>query len=220
MVDMRLISRLLAILLALSFTRNAFAQPVNRQTCGVAPGHNLVVFVGRKVDVRAAASDAPAGLILLDNKFHARYRVLEVLCGDLDSGEVAFDVYDHYGSPAFAAFETVLLFLSRDGDRFFHQKYQYRDVYLTVDGSWAGCGDPYALDAGVQRRSARAQSLTFKDSVSFSVHGLSEREVQQRFPATFFDRRGDRVVCRAGVTLGTIFAIKRDGVLKARGLFR
>ena len=158
--------------------------------------------------------------MLLDNAFRARYRVLQVFCGDLTRPEIRFDVYDHYGTPPFAQFETVLLFVSRDSGRFVQQKYQFAPVFETTDGSWAGCGDPYWFEPKVHRRQFQAKPVAFKRPPEFSVKQLSENEIRDRYPPAFFTRRNDVVVCRAGATVAEIFWIKRNGVLKARGLFR
>lgn len=216
-MTVRPIAVLCAMLLA---ARPALSQAIDRTTCGVVPGENLVVFVGKKLDVQPFTPELGPDEISLDLAFRARYQVLHVLCGDLQTREVEFEVYDHYGTPRFAQFETVLLFLSRADGQFYHQKYQYSDVYETTDGSWAGCGDPYKLEPEVHRGSIRAIPITHKHPVTFSVRGLSEEEIRRRYPADFFQRQDSTVVCRAGARLSDLFAVKRAGVLKARGLFQ
>ena len=214
-------TRLISIVLAVTATaRGTPAQAVDAKTCGAAPGQNLVVFVGRKISVRPFQPPAEPGTVLLDDAFRARYRVLRVFCGELTSPEIEFEAYDHYGTPAFADFETVLLFVSREGRRFVHQKYQFANVYETTDGSWAGCGDPYQYEPDVHRGRVEAKPRHFKRPVTFSVAGRSEREIRARYPSKFFVRRGKTAICKAGASLEEIFAVKRNGVLKARGLFR
>jgi hypothetical protein len=73
------------------------------------PGANLFAFVGRKIDLRKVNDVPKANVLLLDSHFVARYRVLEIVYGNSPGPEVTFDVYDHYGTPAFAKFETALL---------------------------------------------------------------------------------------------------------------
>ena len=206
-----------AMLLA---ARPALSQPIERATCGVAPDENLVVFVGKKLDVRRFTPELGPDEVSLDLAFRARYQVLHVLCGDLQTTQVEFEAHDHYGTPRFTQFETVLLFLSRADGRLYHQKYQYSDVYETTDGSWAGCGDPYKLEPEVHRGTIRASPITFRRPVTFSVRGLSEEEIRRRYPPNFFQRQDSIVICHAGPSLLDLFAVKRAGVLKARGLFR
>src|SRR5689334_5817576 len=121
-----MIARSLCVALGLTCATQVMpAQDMDTKTCGVVPGQNLVVFIGEKLSVRPFQPAVKGGAILLDNAFRARYRVLQVLCGELRSPEIEFDVYDHYGAPPFAVFETVLLFVSRDSGRFVQQKYQF-----------------------------------------------------------------------------------------------
>ncbi len=189
--------------------------------CGDAPGVGLIVFVGRRVEVRpAGAAVPPLQHFLLDQRFQATYDVLEVLCGGYTAPRIAFDVYDHYGTPAFAAFETVLLYVSRQEGRLVHEKYLYDPVYQTADGGWAGCGDPYALETWAPSEVVHAVPTQFKDDVSFSIRGLTDEEISQRYPPQYFARHGDRVTCVAGARVADLFTVKRLGPLTARGVFR
>ena len=216
-----MLNRFLTIGFALAATAGLMpAQVVDRKTCGVVPGENLVVFVGRKLSVRQFQPTVAPGTFLMDNAFRARYQVLQVFCGELRSPQIEFEAYDHYGTPTFAEFETVVLFVSREDGRFVHQKYLYANVYETTDGSWAGCGDPYQFESDVHRGRIQAKPVQFKRPVTFSVVGLSEKEIRARYSPKFFTRRGDSVICKAGATLAEIFAVNRNGVLKARELFR
>ena len=216
-VTLRSLAVLFAMLLA---PWPALAQAIDRATCGVVPNQNLIVFVGKKLDVQPFTPELPPGSISMDYAFRARYRVLDVVCGDVPTPEVEFEAYDHYGTPAFSQFETVLLFLLRADGRLFHEKYQYSDVYETADGSWAGCGDPYKLEPDMHRGAIRPRPVTFKRLVTFSIRELSEQDIRKWYPADLFQRQDSVVVCRAGASLSDLFAVKRAGVLKARGLFR
>ena len=187
-------------------------------SCGTAPGHELAIFVGRKRDVQRIQPEVPVGSILMDEVFRARYQVLQVLCGDLAAPEVEFEVADHYGRPAFEAYPTVLLFLSREGKEWYHEKYQYFDVYESTEGGWASCGDPYRFGDAMGRITARP--VSFKEELSFPIGDLTEEQIRTRYPPAFYARQGDRVVCRAGSPVTDLVAVKREGFLKARGLFR
>lgn len=203
------------------FGIQAGSQSLDSATCGVKPGENLIVFVGRRIQLREITKPRmEANGWQMDYQFRATYEVLDLVCGRYDSEQIRFDVYDHYGEPYFAQFETVLLFVSRYDGRLVHQKYQFSDVYRTADGSWAGCGDPYKYEPEVHRGPIRARPMRYESDVTFSVSGLSEAEIRERYPSDYFSRRGDIVICQAGATLTDLFAVKRDGVLRARGLFK
>jgi hypothetical protein len=188
--------------------------------CGEQPTETLFVFVGRKISLRPVGVEVPPGQpFILDEKYLGEYEVLRVLCGVHPSDHIEFEVYDHYGVPAFAEFATVLLYVSRYNGRLVHEKYLYNPVYETKDGGWAGCGDPYALDH-VHRGHIRALQVSFKAEVSFPIANVTESEGSERYPAAYFARRGDRFFCMAGASIDSLFAIKRDGYLRARGIFR
>jgi hypothetical protein len=197
------------------------AQSPAAPSCGDQPGVGLIAFVGRLVDLRPAGTAvAPGQPMIVDQKFLAKYQVLHVICGAYGSPQIEFDVYDHYGTPAFAGFETVLLFVSRLNGRLVHEKYVYEPVYETEDGTWAGCGDPYALETWAPSEDVHAMPIRFKKEVSFPIANMTEEQIGEQYPPQYFTRRRDRVVCTAGTGIAELFKVKRSGVLTARGLFK
>ena len=117
------------LLIGLLAGSSTVAQSPAVPTCGDQPGVGLIVFVGRRIDLRPAGTAVPPlQPFLLDQKFVARYEVLQVICGAFASPRIEFDVYDHYGTPAFAAFETVLLYVSQQNGRMVQEKYVYQPV--------------------------------------------------------------------------------------------
>jgi hypothetical protein len=194
--------------------------PQLRSRCGEQPRETLFVFVGRRVAVQPVGTEMPPRQpFIRDSKYLARYDILRVVCGTHPPGRIEFDVYDHYGKPAFSHFETVLLYVGRFEGRWVHAKYLYDPAYETADGDWAGCGDPYALDEP-HRGELKAEPIRFKSEVSFPVDGLTETQINERYPPAYFGRRGDRVVCKAGARIAALFTIKRDGFLRAREVFK
>jgi hypothetical protein len=210
-----------ALLLAFISGSVACAQSAGTpKRCGEDPADTLLVFVGRRINVQPAGDETPPGQpFLLDSKWRASYQILRILCGTYPADRIEFDVYDHYGTPAFAEFETVLLYVSRYQGRLVHEKYMYNPVWETADGEWAGCGDPYALD-DAHRGQIRAVPIRFKREVSFPLANLTEPQIQERYPSEYFVRQGNRAVCRAGTGVQDLFTIKRDGFLRARGIFQ
>lgn len=193
--------------------------------CGSVDGDGLFVFVGEKIAVTEVPPppDPPASgrlVIRLDQQFHARYRVLDRICGAFKGDVIEFDAFDHWGYPRFAMYETVLLYVSRYGDRYYHQKYQFNDVYKTRSGAWASCGDPYRRESKRYRGNIQAVPLEFEEPLLYSVAGLTEKQIAERFPSEYFTREGDVVACKAGATADVLYSIKRLGVLKAREQLR
>ena len=182
--------------------------------------NNLLVFVGERIEIKQVANTPPPAVIALDLKFEARYKVLTVIFGAYTGSEIDFAVFDHYGRPAFANYETVVLYVSRYDGQLIHQKYQFNPVYRTADGRWAGCGDPYQHEPEVHRGPLRARPIDFRPEVAFSVSGLPSAEIKKRYPSEYFSRNGDVVKCTAGAYAEELFEAKRNGVLKARGVFK
>ena len=181
---------------------------------------NLLVFVGERIEVRQVANTPPPGVLALDLKFEARYKVRAVIFGAYTEDDIRFSAFDHYGRPAFANYETVMLYVSRYDGQLFHQKYQFNPVYRTADDRWAGCGDPYQHEPEVHRGALRARPIDFQPEVAFSVSGLALDVVKTRYPSEYFVRSGDVMKCIAGAYAEQLFQIKRNGVLKARGVFK
>jgi hypothetical protein len=177
---------------------------------------NLVAFVGRKISV-----EKMPGLYGLDLKFKARYQVLQVVYGQYSASDIEFIAFDHYGRAAFAKYDTALLYvvLRRSWllqPHYFHEKYQYQPVYATEDGRWAGCGDPYKLDEPLGER-IHPQSMAYKP---IDISGTPIATLEEQYPKALFDYRKDAVVCRKGVFLEDLFKIKREGILRVRGIFK
>src|SRR5215471_185503 len=63
---------------------------------------DLIVFVGERLSVTAQPIEPDS----MDEKFEARYRVLKLVFGRYQASEITFTVYDHYGSPPFAKYDT------------------------------------------------------------------------------------------------------------------
>jgi hypothetical protein len=132
--------KLLAILLFLS---------INTQLCfAQSRRDSLFVFVGERISVeqfspkRALEEALPPvktdNLIFMDAAFHAKYKVIQNVYNNYGKDTIAFDAFDHFGMPLFAQYKYVLLFVSlgKNG-KFYHEKYQYYNVYPTADNRWA-----------------------------------------------------------------------------------
>ena len=180
------------------------------QPCMENPGHGkLLVFVGKKITVNNIPSEG------MDAKFIAKYEVLERVCGEYRKDTIEFTVFDHYGIPGFSKTENALLFVVEYEGKFFHEKYQYFDVYKTKDGRWAS---PNAW------RESSADSLAphkidLEKQISFDLVGLKKQDIVRNFPQPFYRISNGRAIVEYGNYVEQLFHLKKSGVLKARGLF-
>lgn len=179
--------------------------------------HRLVVFVGERVSVESFDPVLPPNTISLDLAFQAHYRVLAQLQGPTLGQDVRFEVYDHYGRPAFSQFPRVLLFLHPlPNGGWVHAKYQFALAFRTRQGGWAGCGSPYDHEPEVHRRPYKPRPLDLADDAAISVRHLRRDQLNRWFPAADFERKGHTVRCRRGGPIADWVKAKEEGVLAAR----
>lgn len=188
----------------------------------------LLVFVGEKISLEdvtqeeeARARQAAPGkqLIFMDGIFRARYRVKYVVHGRYDGEIIEFRVADHYGEPAFSSYDTVMLFVSKGQEGFYHQKYQYYPVFRTSAGGWAGCGPVGVTDAEERQGIVVPHRIDFAADAYFDLRKLNWRLGRKDFASDHFTFERGRARCRLGNTPEELFEVKRRTVLKARGLF-
>ncbi len=185
-----------------------------------ANGENLLAFIGQKLSMSKQEEPKCNNCIIMDSHYIATYQVLERVFGNYSPDVISFDVYDHYGVPAFSKYDTVLLFVSRRVDGTWkHEKYQYFALYRATDGQLYGCGDPYR---GVPDpdRTVHARPIRFVEPVSHSLEGLDRQRIEQLYPAEYFERRGGRAHCVLGTSVNDLFKAKKETVLTARGIFK
>lgn len=198
-----------ALILGLSTTRTPAQQP-----------GKLIVFVGEKIASSAlAASDS----MLLDHGARFRYRILTKIYGDYTRDTIEFKAFDHYGAPPFSSYEHVLLFVTQYGEEFYHEKYQYFDVYKTKDGSWASPGDPYRFDSNTNviqsRKKYFVRPVKFELKNGHLKNVVNIAQLSLTFNEPYFKMIGDNATAYFGTDVIDLFQLKREGVLKARGFF-
>lgn len=158
---------------------------------------DLIVFVGKLLSVtKREPRPSQREMILFDKEFKARFEVLHVVFGSYKPKKIAFTVYDHYGEPQFAHYDTVLMFVSRYEGKFYHEKYLFFPVYATADGRWASCGNP--------------------DQWETSAYYGKLRPVPIKFAGKVVDKATKRP-CIEGNYVEDLLPLEQNGVLKARG---
>lgn len=184
--------------------------------------NKLFVFVGEKIEVVPFEPETEEGEVLMDASFKAKYRVIQNVYGNYDKDVIEFEAYDHYGIPPFSKYKNALLFVSEYEGKLYHEKYQYFDVYKTKDNRWASCGDPYRFD-GYHRKNIEVANLEFEEPLIFDLDEYKKDYrpdyVKDFFKFPYFKITGNKAECLKGVFVEDLFKIKKEGVLKARGLF-
>jgi hypothetical protein len=159
--------------------------------------------------------------IIFDGRYVAKYKVLKLVYGSYKADTIEFIAFDHYGEPAFSKFKTVLLFVSIKDGKFYHEKYQYFDVYKTVGGRWANPGDPYKPDGfgDYHRKIIKPQFVKFKEKAYYDISKYDEERINKFFPKKYFKIINQKAYPFMGTYIEDLFTVKKEGVLKARGIF-
>jgi hypothetical protein len=180
--------------------------------------NRLIAFVGEKIAVNLLPHEDGS----MDAGFSATYKILLRVYGNYSKDTITFTAYDHYGWPGFSHYKNVLLFVSEYEGKYYHQKYQFFDVYKTQNGRWASSyksdeyGHSYNKDTVV-----RPVVIDFAEKVIYPTKVKEEdgTEYLISYPEPYYKTTGDSAVAIYGNYLEDLFELKRRGVLKARGLF-
>jgi hypothetical protein len=216
---MRAITKFLPVA-AFACALTAFCSISSAGENDTANGERLLAFIGQKLQLSKQEKPKCDNCIIFDSHYVATYKVLEKVHGNFSDDVITFDVYDHYGIPAFSKFDNVLLFISRrDNGTWEHEKYQYYDLYRSTDGQWYGCGDPYrsVRDA---RRTVHARPVQFVEPVSYPLDDLDQAQIERFYPAEYFEVREGRAYCLLGTSVNDLFQAKKETVLTARRIFK
>lgn len=193
---------------------------------------SLLVFVGEKIEVKNLPETSTTDTLIngqdtvisvstsMDSRFIAKYKILQLLNGAFKHDTIQFIVYDHYGEPAFSKFTTVLLFVSYNKGQLYHEKYQYFDLYLTTDNTWASpyssadYNHPYKNDITV-----KPEKISFKDEVSFSVTNIATDVITTWYPKPYYTFKNGKAIAVYGNYVNDLFKLKQQTILKARGIY-
>lgn len=195
---------------------------------------SLIVFIGEKISVTYTPTEYPVDTIIkgkdttyrkqfpviMDNKYIAKYKILQLVHGTYQQDTIRFTVFDHYGIPAFSKCPTVLLFLSYYNGELYHEKYQYFDLYMTSGGRWASpypAGDynhPYKDSITV-----KPEKIPFAKEVSFPLNGLTSKQVETMYPAPYYEIKDGKALAIYGNYADDLFKLKQQTILKARGIY-
>ena len=178
--------------------------------------NTLFVFVGEKIDFRQMPDEKGD----FDNRFIAKYKVLQSIYGNYLKDTIEFKVYDHYGIPPFINDRYVMLFVSESKGKYYQEKYQYFDLHKTRNGRWASPHSTYDYEHYFNRNTdVKPQKMDFVEEVSYNIKGRDMEEMKAGYPEPYYKIVGDKAIAVYGNYIPELFKLKKDGVLKARKLF-
>ncbi len=178
--------------------------------------NTLFVFVGEKIDVK----ELPPNEGSWDGKYLGKYKILQRVYGNCNLDTIEFIAYDHYGEPAFSRYKNVLLFVSEHKGKYYHEKYQFYDVYKTKDDRWAGSYPVSDLGYDNKRNgNISAQKIDFTEDAFIALASVNKKEIGCWFPEPYYRIEKERAIVVYGNYTEDLFKIKKEGALSARGLF-
>jgi hypothetical protein len=179
--------------------------------------NKLFVFVGEKIDV----TPIPHKPGDFENGVKAKYKILQPVYGDYNKNVIEFEAYDHYGTPKFVEYKTVLLFVSEYEGKYYQEKYMFDPLAKTKDGRWAG---PYSSEYGhpyIKHTTVKPERIDFVEEISFPTKITNDdgKEFTLSYPEPYFKTIADKAIAVYGNYIPELFKLRRDGVLTARDLF-
>ena len=171
--------------------------------------NTLFVFVGEKLALDELRQDSGSW----NRKYHGKYKVLERVYGDYKKDVIEFTAYDHYGTPEFSLYKYVLMFVSEKNGKYYHERYQYFDLYMTDKHKWAS---PYKTNNSQEHK---PEIMNFLQHVSYPIMNSYGENNLSNYPQPFYKVSGDSAYPVYGNYVDDLFLIKKKSTLKWRGLF-
>jgi hypothetical protein len=179
--------------------------------------NRLFVFVGEKIELKRLTKNVDD----FNAAAKAKYKIVQRIYGNYEKDTIEFMAYDHYGRFGFSDHRHVLLYVSEDSGNYYHEKYQYDDVYMTKSGRWAGSySNEYSHSYNKDTR-VKPEKIEFLEELSYTVDPDIEKKVNPEyyFPQPYFQRKGNRAIAVYGNYVEELFQLRKEGVLTARRLF-
>lgn len=180
------------------------------------PGH--YVFVGKKIKLEYAKRKYYCNVISFDSKFDAEYKVIKSIYGKLDEDIIKFTVYDHNGRPQFGNFDTVMLFISNYCNEFFHQKYQYYDLYKTKDGRYASPYKTFEYSRLDSTSLIKPELIEFEKKVFYKIKNASKEHILKNYPEPYYKIKRNKVIAIYGNYVPELLELKKQTILKERNI--
>lgn len=191
-------------------------------SCNDSVPDKFYVMVGEKISIVAAPEVNYCNVFPLDGPgMDAKFRVVKRIHGNYSADTIAFRVYTHQPIPVFTKSKYVMLFVSEYCGKLYLEKYQYFDVYPTIDGRWASPGDPYRFEGQVKNRTVKAVPIKFNPSLSFPTknrYGVSFPEI--KFEDPYYWVHEDIAYPLKGAYVEDLFTVKKENTLKVRKIFK
>lgn len=129
---------------------------------------------------------------IMDGAFKCKYQVVRKMFNYLESDTIEFIAYDHYGTPGFAESDTVILYLSKSKDEghYFHQKYQYDNIFKDKKGNYFSYPKFLGTKYTTYKDSLKGFKAILKNE-KFNIKDMSKETVESYYPKEFYKVEND-----------------------------
>jgi len=187
------------------------------ETCPDSIPRKTYVFIGQKVSVKSAPDIYYCNIIKFDAESVAEYKVLQNIHGKFPGDTARFSVFVHDG-PIFFDYKYVMLFVTDYCGKMIHEKYQFFEVYPTVDNRWAFPGDPYLYDQRIKDKIVKPVPVAFRDDLRFDTKKFYYLNPRPVYTAPYYQVENSIARPLVGTYPEDLLKIKSEGMLKARGI--
>ncbi len=179
--------------------------------CEQSKPTNYYIFVAKKISVHMQDDPYYCDIIPLSVEYKSVYRIEQQIYGHYPKDTITFSTYDHYGSPRFSKYNTVLLFVKESCGKLYHESDQYFDVYKTKDGRWASPGDPYKFDKDSKKKSIKAQYIEFDNSLKIdTLNNDPFRPNEQEYEPPYYKIKSRKAIPLMGTYVDDLVKLKME----------
>lgn len=196
---------------------------------------NLYAFVGKKIsieefnpninnEVKERIIDDDTGdsisivktKFVMDNAFRCKYKVVKKIFNDLPTDTIEFLAYDHYGKLEFSKKDSVILYISKSNNdnHYFHQKYQYDDVFKDKAGNYFSylkfrdVGDSKYAEENIKG------FRTNFENEKFNLKNLNSEVRKIYYPRKFYKTKNNFAIPTKGVYLDELINYRLETTFK------
>ncbi len=176
--------------------------------------NTLFAFVGEKIEFTEIPTEEPS----FDAGYKAKYKIILRVYGNYSRDTIDFVAFSHKGVPEFPNYDHVLLFVSEINGKYYHEKYQYFDVYKTKDNRWASSYKDREYSENI---AVKPVKIDFTEPVVYPtiVNYYNGQIDTIKYPEPYYRTIGDTAYAVYGNYIEDLFKLKKEGVLAYRGLF-
>ncbi|MBZ9779135.1 hypothetical protein LB452_09380 [Psychroflexus sp. CAK8W] len=179
----------------------------------------LYAFIGKKIKVELADEIFYCNIIPMDPKYKAKYEILENLHGEYAKDTINFVSYDHASIERYDDYDNVLIYVADYCGELIHVKYQYHELFKTIDGKWASPYNPHDYRKIDSTFHVKPRRIKFEKPVVIEFKKENLELIEEKYPEPYYEIKNGKVKILYGNYPNELFELKKSTILKDRGFF-